>query len=421
MAWSANSMSVESGDRQPVRRLLPYIPLIDRYIAGRTLRPFALSLGVVLAALLLERVLRIFDLLALKGGPYSIVIEMAANLVPYYLGLALPAAFFLSVFLAIAGMGDDNELDALLATGWSITRLSRPFFAIGLAFSIFCLFLFGFLQPYTRYGYEALLYTATNAAWDAHVQPATFIDARQGMTLSADSVDISGRNLTGVFVRKQTPNGDQVTTAPEGYLLLSNKGTEINLYLENGTTLESRSGSRPYVVHFNGLKSAVNLIRGQHPFRARGDSERELTLFELRHELGDPKDAAVSPHRLASEFQGRIVRTLSLPILPLVAVPLAMAAKRRRRTSGMIIAALLLLAYQHILQLGESLADIGRVPAIPALWVPFILFTIFGVWLFRNSRERPGDNPMTHAVDWMLEFTAAIGRPFKRLRRKAAT
>ena len=86
-------MSAQTGGRQPARRLLPYIPLIDRYIAMRTLRPFALSLGVVLAALLLERVLRLFDLLALKGGPYSVVIELAASLVPYYLGLALPAAF----------------------------------------------------------------------------------------------------------------------------------------------------------------------------------------------------------------------------------------------------------------------------------------------------------------------------------------
>ena len=97
-------MSAQTGGRQPARRLLPYIPLIDRYIAMRTLRPFALSLGVVLAALLLERVLRLFDLLALKGGPYSVVIELAASLVPYYLGLALPAAFFLSVFLILAAV-----------------------------------------------------------------------------------------------------------------------------------------------------------------------------------------------------------------------------------------------------------------------------------------------------------------------------
>ena len=412
-------MSVESQTQQPVRKLLPTITLIDRYIAVRTLRPFALSLGVVLAALLLERVLRLFDLLALKGGPYSVVIELAASLVPYYLGLALPAAFFLSVFLAIAGMGDDNELDALLAGGWSITRISRPFFAIGLIFSVLSLFLFGFLQPYTRYAYSEILYTATNAAWDAHVQPATFVDARQGMTLYADSVDISGRSLTGVFVRKKTASGEQITTAPAGYLVLTNKGTQINLYLEGGTTLENRTGGHPYVVRFSGLKSAVNLLSGVHSFRPRGDSERELTLFELRREVSDPK-SPVSPRRLASEFNGRIVRTLSLPILPLVAVPLAMAAKRRRRTSGMIIAALLLLAYHHILQLGESLADIGRIPAIPALWVPFAAFTIFGIWLFRNSRERPGDNPMTHAVDWMLDFIAAIGRTFKRLRRKAA-
>ena len=156
-------------------------------------------------------------------------------------------------------------------------------------------------------------------------------------------------------------------------------------------------------------------IRAQHYEALIADPDREIAA--LLAFCGLPPSEECRRYRA----HGRIVRTLSLPILPLVAVPLAMAAKRRRRTSGMIIAALLLLAYHHILQLGESLADIGRLPAIPALWVPFALFTIFGIWLFRNSRERPGDNPMTHAVDGMLELIAAVGRSFKRLRRKAAT
>lgn len=420
MTGGVNTANTKDAARRSARRFLPYIPLIDRYIAIRTLRPFALSLSVVLAALLLERVLRLFDLLALKGGPYSVVIELAAELIPYYLGLALPAAFFLSVFLAVAGMGDDNELDALLAGGWSITRLSRPFFAIGVIFAVLNLFLFGFLQPYSRYAYQAVLYAATNAAWDAHVQPSTFIDARKGVTILADSVDISGRALTGVFMRKQTPTGEQVTTAPSGYLVLSNHGTQIDLYLQDGTTLEDRGHDSPYLVHFNGLKTVVNLISGLHPFRPRGDSERELTMFELGREMRNPKSSV--PHRrLASEFHGRIVRTLSLPFLPLLAVPLAMAAKRQRRTSGLIISALLLLAYHHLLQLGESLADIGRLPAVPALWVPFAAFMCFSIWLFHSSRETPGDNPMTHAVDGMLDLISAIARPFKRLRRKATT
>jgi lipopolysaccharide export system permease protein len=411
-------MSLANHGRGPARSLLPHIPLIDRYITMRTLRPFAVALGVVLAALLLERIMRLFDLLALKGGPYSVVIELAANLIPFYLGLALPAAFFLAVFLATAGMGDDNELDVLLAGGWSITRLSRPFFVIGAVLAVFSLLLFGFLQPYSRYAYKAVLYAATNAAWNAHVQPATFIDARRGMTLYADSVDISGRALTGVFLRKKTATGEQVTTAPSGYLALSDDGTRIDLYLENGFTLEDRGDTAPYVVRFDALRTDINLMSGVHAFRARGESERELTLFELRRAMNDPK-SPVPRRRLAAELNGRIVRTLSLPLLPLLAMPLAMAAKRQRRTSGLILAALLLLAYHHILQLGESLANIGRVPAIPALWVPFVLFAIFGIWLFRNSRERPGDNPMTHAVDWTLEFLAVIARPFKRLRRRA--
>src|SRR5690606_23312485 len=76
------------------RARLPGLPmrLIDRYLLGTTLRPLAISLVVVLAALLLERILRLFSLLVDRRGPIGLVLEMAANLIPHYLGLALPAA-----------------------------------------------------------------------------------------------------------------------------------------------------------------------------------------------------------------------------------------------------------------------------------------------------------------------------------------
>ncbi len=89
-----------------------------------------LCLGVLLLAQLLERLLRLFDMAAASGAAISVVLKMAASLVPHYLGLAVPTAFFAAIFIAVARIGDDNELDAMLATGRSISRVAMPYFAV---------------------------------------------------------------------------------------------------------------------------------------------------------------------------------------------------------------------------------------------------------------------------------------------------
>ena len=109
---------------------------------------------VLLLAQLLERLLRLFDMAAATGASMMVVLNMAATLVPHYLGMALPAAFFAAIFMSVARTGDDNELDAMLATGRSISRMAVPYFLVALLLCGFNLYLFGFLQPFSRYGYH---------------------------------------------------------------------------------------------------------------------------------------------------------------------------------------------------------------------------------------------------------------------------
>ena len=95
---------------------------LDRYALRLFVGPLALVLATLLVAQLLERLLRLFDLAASAGAPLSSVLVMAANLVPHYLGLALPTAFTAAIFIAAARLSDDSELDIMLSTG----PLDRP-------------------------------------------------------------------------------------------------------------------------------------------------------------------------------------------------------------------------------------------------------------------------------------------------------
>ena len=373
--------------------------LIDRYILRETLKPLAGSLAVVLIALLMERLLRLFDLLAVHGGPFDLVLRMAANLIPHYLGLALPAAFFISIFIIVARMGEDNELDALQSTGLSVPRIARAFLGLGAVLMVFSVLLFGFLQPYGRYGYSAMYHMVVHAAWDATVPQATFVDAGDGVTISADIVDRSGRILNHVFVHQKRPNGETwVTTANSGTLAATADKERVLLTLNDGVQVRTLPDGRQQVLDFGQLTLDRPFQLVTEPFRERGSSERELTIIELWREMHDPH-SILPLNPLQSEFHSRLARALSLPLLPLLAVPMGMAAKRARRGQGIALATLILLVYHHTIQLGESLGDIGRVPPVLGIWVPFALFSLLCAWLFRRAQVRPGENPFAALFD----------------------
>ena len=149
---------------------------LDRYMIELMTRPVMAAILVTLIAQLLERITRIINQLAENGAHFGFLVQLTVNLVPYYLTFSLPASFFVSIFLVVARLGDGNEIDAILASGVSISRLAAPFVAIGVLFMVVSLLLFGFLQPYGRYAYAAVFNAAVNAGWNAQLQPEVFAD-----------------------------------------------------------------------------------------------------------------------------------------------------------------------------------------------------------------------------------------------------
>lgn len=382
--------------------------ILDRYLLRQLLPTLLLCLGTVLIALLLERLLRLFDILAENSHALPAVFKLVLNLVPYYLGLALPAAFFVALFVVVSKLGDENELDAYLAGGQSIARLTRPFLAVSIFLAVLSAWIFGWLQPYSRYDYRAVMYSALNAGWDARLQPGTFASAGSGYTLTADDVDKTGRGLGRVFIRREVGGREELTAGATGSLTPSPDNSRLTLSLANGDHYRDRPGAGLLAVHFATLDSNTAFTPDAPPFRARGGNERELSFPELMAGgLPDPL-TPLTPAKIAGEMYGRIARTLSLPLLPLLAVPLGMSAKRGKRTASLIVAAVLMLLFHHGLQLGESLAESGKVNALAGVWTPWLLFAALCGYIYSQSLSRPGDNPVTRAVSAIEDAVAAI-------------
>lgn len=372
----------------------PWRPaLLDGYILRMLAAPAAAVLGVTLVAFLLEQTLRLIDQLSANGARLGYLFGLITNLVPYQLGLALPASFFVAMFIVIARLDEESEIDALLAGGVSFERILAPLLFAGIILGAVSFLLLGYLQPYSRFGYRAVLNAATDAGWTARLDPQVFLHAGPAFTISADDVDATGRSLKGVFIRRTSKSGETVVTADEGMLGLRPDGKTTDLRLKGGLILTDGANRTSHLLRFGDFTDH-EVLSGGGTLAPRGGDVQELTVPELVAEMSRP-DAMIPRRELQSQLYARIVRSLAIPLLPLFALPLALSAKRGRRTPGMIVGAVMLVAFHHGVTLCTSLAASGKANPLVSIGGLFVGMTAFGLWLFMSSRRRPGETPIS--------------------------
>jgi lipopolysaccharide export system permease protein len=372
----------------------PWRPsILDGYILRMLAAPAAAVLGVTLVAFLLDQTLHLIDQLASNGARLDYLFGLVTDLVPYELGLALPAAFFVSMFIVIARLDEESEIDALLSGGVSFERIVAPLVFAGLVLGVVSLLLVGYLQPYSRFGYRAMLNAATDAGWTARLDPQMFINAGPDFTISADEADATGRRLKGVFIRRKGAAGETVVTASEGVLSLRRDQKTTDLRLDGGMILSDAGPGAARLLRFGDFVDH-EIVAGSETLRPRGGDEEELTLPELLSEAQSPE--SLIPRRvLQAELYARLARSFAIPLLPLLALPLALAAKRGRRAPGMIIGAVILVAFHHGITLAKGFAADGLLDPLAAMGGLFATLAAAAFWLFLSSRRRPGETPIS--------------------------
>ena len=363
---------------------------IDRYVLSELAKRLIVALGIVLVSLVIERVLRLFDLVSMRGGPIDMVWQMALLLVPHYLGLALPAGFFVSIFLCMSRFHHDSEFDALLAAGVSPSRFAQPFVAASVVLALISLGVFGYAQPYTRYGYRAIMHMVMNIPWDAQIPEMSFSRVEKDATVTADHTAMDGQ-LDKVFIHYVDNGADVTIAARQGTLSFGPLRSYYELDLTDAQRVEIKPGEPPSVGWFHELSVRRPIARTIPPFRQRGDDVRELTLDELSGKAAPQGNWTKTETR--AEFHARMVRSLSMVFLPFLAIPLALASRRTKRNSGIVLGAVLLLMYHYSLQTLQGMAALGRVSPF-AMWAAMAVFGTISSMLFWRAQRHPGENPL---------------------------
>ena len=393
------------------------IPSIDRYIFRLVIFPMLGVFALAASLLMLDKMLRLFDFVAVEGGPIDVVFKMLGALIPEYASLAIPLGLLLGILLAFRKLATSSELDTMRAVGLSYWRLLRVPYAITVVLVAVNVALVFYIQPISRYYYEQMEYDLRSGALGASIKVGEFTTLADRMALRIEESEDEGRRLIGIFARVSNPKGQVLSiSAREGsFLATSDDPNTIILRLSEGTIVQDTGSETPRVLSFSRHDLPIDLPAIEE-FRARGDAEREYILPELLRIGWSDTEEEVKRDASQASFHFRLVEVVMMLLMPLLAVALAIPPKRSTSALGVFVSIVMVVAYHKINQYGEDIAALGRADPIIALWGPFVLFAALILWMYYRVAYVPGGQ----AIGALETFAAKLGKGIRKLfgRRK---
>lgn len=395
-------------------------PAIDLYIARLVLVPM---LGVFVLAsslLVLDKLQRLLNFVAVQGGPASIVVKMLAALMPEYASLAIPLALLLGTLLAFRKLATSSELDVMRGVGWSYGRLLRvPYIITGVLMAANLAIVF-YVQPVARYYYEQLDYQLKSGALGASIKVGEFTTLSDKMALRVENSEDGGRQLQGIFARVTDGQGRVMAiSAREGrFLATSDSPDTIILRLVDGTIVQDSTTS-PRVLTFARNDLPIDLPRVEQ-FRDRGGKEREYILPELLRIGWGAQNPELARDASQASFNYRMVEVVMMALMPLLAVALAIPPKRSTSALGVFVSIVMVVSYHKVNEYGQDIASLGRFDPFFALWVPFFLFAALIVWMYWRVAHVPGGQAIGALETFAAKSAKRVGKLFRRRRQSRA-
>jgi lipopolysaccharide export system permease protein len=365
--------------------------LVDRYILRTVITPLLLALSIAGMLLLLEHMLRLFDFVLAEQGPVDVVWQMLANLVPHYLGLALPLGTFLGIMLAFRSLSLSSELDALSSSGASFGRLLRPIYVLVLFIMVLDFLLVSYIQPYSRYEYSQIRFNVTSGALGIKVPAGEFVDISDQVTIRLGAINKETREAENIFLERRGLDGGRTTiTARHGSISTTPDIRSLLLKLEQGRqVLIDPLGEQIEALNFDSFDLEIDLP-AIGVFRERGGDEREATFGEVVSFLGRETRAS-SP--LYDEYRAglhwRIIHPLSFLVMPILAIAMGISGRRKSSSVKPIVGIAILIVYHETLEeWGMVVAGNGQLSPYISMWGVFAAFAVISVLLYRGSIDR---------------------------------
>ncbi|MGO9621400.1 MAG: LPS export ABC transporter permease LptF [Desulfobaccales bacterium] len=365
--------------------------IIYRYLLLEILAPFGVSLLGFTAIVFLGRLMKITQMIVVKGVGLVEVLQTCLYLLPYLLVFTLPMAATVGILLSLTRLSVDREVMALKTAGLSFAQLLPPILAFSLAVAGLTLMLTVFGSPWGQQATRNLMDNVAKKRADLGIQEQVFNTDFQGLMLFANRVSSKAGGLEGIFVYDSRDQENPNTVyAQSGQLSFDEAQATMMMVLTDGYVFrwdkEVKGPERWTVVDFKSYRLPLQLFG----FLKGGRSESEMSLGELWSRLSREPAGTDPYNRAVVELNQRFAMPVGALILCLIAMPLGLSHRHQGRTWGLIVGLVLFLVYYILFTASWRLAVSFKINPALAPWTSDFLFVWVALFLwYRSVKELP--------------------------------
>lgn len=354
------------------------IKLLDRYIIKKFLSTFFVSIVLMIMLIIVidltDKLGRFIDD---KIPAKEIIFHYYMSLVPFYLNLFMPLFIFLSIIFFTSKLASHSEVIAILSSGASFMRFSKPYFLTAAILAIFSFILGNFIIPpanknrvefetnYINYGVERELRNIHK-----QISPGVFIYIKY-----YDKTNNIGHN----FAMETFENAKLITKISADNIVWDSISNSWRV-----TSYVYRKIGNQKDVFEKGISKTFDLKLKPKDIVENVVDITTLNLFALGKFI---KELKMHGNKNLNTFKLEMQKRFSLPFSTFILsfIGLSLSSKKSRGGTGLSLGIGISLSLIYILmsRLSDQWAISGLMTPFISVWLTNVIFILISVYLYK--------------------------------------
>ncbi len=359
--------------------------IVFRYLIREVLKAQIAVLLVLLAIFISQHFVRVLADASDGEFPASLVFTLLGLNLPYLAVLVIPLSLFLGILLAHGRMYADSEMTVFHGVGVSEWYITRVTLLIAVANMFVTLGISVYVTPWAEEKQNQVLEHAQSEAGLAAITQGRFQTSPNGRAVLF--VERIGRSnqLDKVFVAQLPDPEDEsglsnIVVAQGGKVVEDDTGGQ-RLQLNDGVQYQATPKQVDFqIIEFDGYQMQIKE-------QEVNERRRKLSALPINELM------AIDGPEATAEFHWRLAIPLAIPLMTLIAVPMARVNVRQGKFAKMFPAILLYLGYFGLMIAGRKALEDGVIPEYLGMWWIHASALCLGMLLL--GKERPSGAKLT--------------------------